>query len=102
MIVTFDENNKDFLNDLSCAAVINTLEEIEKIITTIKGKKYKSYKNLARDIKNMIDVLDPIDRKRTIECILENIHPEQRSLLDPVHVILQSSKPKRCQCLTFL
>ncbi len=93
--VTYSES-VDFTSTLSCAAVINTLEEIQKITETIKSKKYSDYKSLVKDIKILVDELDPYDKKTTVSCILENILPEQRNLLDPVNIILYSEEtPKR-------
>lgn len=94
----------DFISSLSSAAIINTLEEIEKIIETIKSKKYTSYKELVDDIKRLVDNLDPCDKKGTVSCIVENIHPEQRDLLDPVNIILytEQQKPKRKWLRCFL
>lgn len=87
----------DFVSSLTSAAIINTLEEIQKIVEIIKSKKYSNYKHLVNDIKMFVDELDPCDKKSTVSCIIENIHPEQRDLLDPVNVILHvdEEKPKR-------
>lgn len=87
----------DFIASLTSASIINTLEEIQKIVEIIKSKKYSHYKQLVHDIKTLVDKLDPCDRQNTVSCIIENIHPEQRELLDPVNIILsvEEEKPKR-------
>lgn len=91
----------DFISSLSSAAIINTLEEIQKIIEIVKSKKYTHHKELINDIKQLVDDLDPSDKKGTISCIIENIHPEQRDLFDPVNIILEQ-KPKRKWLRCFL
>lgn len=100
--VTYNENS-DFASTLSCAAIINTLEEIQKIIDTIKSKKYVDYKSLVKDIKTLVDELDPRDKKSTVSCIVENILPEQRELLDPVNIIMytEEQRPKRKWLMCF-
>lgn len=98
VVVTYDQEKGDFSSALSYAAVVNTLKEIEMIVDDIKSKSYNSHVDLIRDLKRHIDDLDPCDKKSTVSCILENIHPEQRNLLDPVNIILYSkevSNPKR-------
>ena len=100
--VTYNDVD-DFMSSLSSAAIINTLEEIKKIIDVIKSKKYSNYKTLIKDIKYLVDDLEPVDKKSTVSCIIENIHPEQRELLDPVNVILytEEERPKRKWLLCF-
>jgi hypothetical protein len=75
--------------------VRNDSMEIQKIISTLNGKKYSDYLELSIELRRFVDEFDPFHKETVIEYIFKQLRPEHQALFNPVNVITSEHRPQR-------
>jgi hypothetical protein len=89
------EDGVDIYSVLEEAIRINNIEEVSKIIDSLRGCGNDPL-DIMNLIKRRIDELDPHNPEDVINYILNHMDPEVRSLLEPTKVIMSlNTKSKR-------
>lgn len=86
--------------DLEHATEVNNQNELNKILKDLNEMNFLDYKSLMKQIRVQVKELDPFEPENTVNYILDNIRPDLKKLIDPVHMILSSStsRPRWFHC----
>lgn len=94
------ESTMKLSEELDKATESNNIIELTKIIHELNSNTFPDHKSLILKIRESLLELDPFEPETVVNYILNNIRPELRQLVDPVHMILtaRTSKPKWFRC----
>lgn len=91
------ESMSNLADALENATKMNNMSELKKTMQELNSLELSSYKDLMKHIRKHIEHLDSFEPENVLKYILDNLKPELKKLIDPVHMILSppSSSSRR-------